>query len=158
MELKHWRTYDWEMYKFSWWHGTKSGTNFLKRFVSNVPASSGHVKKNATKSLKTALVPTPSGRQKTWCQATLYHLSQSPGWYLSTALHRHYQLAKYHPVLWLRCHNVSWHEVVCLPEGWCSIFRNPGYEVFILNFTKVKLWKFMWNGSIIMPIKPAKAG
>ena len=36
----------------------------------------------------------------------------------STALHRHDQLAKYHPVLWLRWHNVSWHQVFRLPEGW----------------------------------------
>ena len=28
----------------------------------------------------------------------------------STALHRHDQLAKYHPVPWLRCPNVSWYE------------------------------------------------
>ena len=35
--------------------------------------------------------------------------------------HRHDQLAKYHPVPWLRWHNVSWHQVVRLPEGWASI-------------------------------------
>ena len=31
------------------------------------------------------------------------------------------QLAKYHPVLWLRWHNVSWHQVFRLPEGWATI-------------------------------------
>ena len=35
---------------------------------------------------------------------------------LSTALHRHDQLAKYHPVLWLRWPNVSWHQVFHLRE------------------------------------------
>ena len=82
----------------------------------------------------------PSGRRKTWCQETLCHLSQSTGGYLaswscrcsaalrnggggclSTALHRHNQLTKYHPVPWLRWHNVSWHQVFRLPEGWTSI-------------------------------------
>ena len=62
-----------------------------------------------------------SGKQKTRCQETLCHLSQGTGLYLaswsclcsavlghppppcpSTALHRHDQLAKYHPVPWLR--------------------------------------------------------
>ena len=76
------------------------------------------------------LSPQPSGRRKTWCQETLCHLRQGTGWYLaswsclcsavlghggggcpSTALHRHDQLAKYHPVPWLRWHNVSWHQV-----------------------------------------------
>ena len=33
------------------------------------------------------------------------------------ALHRHDQLAKYHPVPWLRGHNVSWHQVFRLPES-----------------------------------------
>ena len=78
----------------------------------------------------------PSGRRKTWCQETLGHLSQGTGWYLaswsclcsavlghggggcpSTALHRHDQLAKYHPMPWLRWPNVSWHQVFRLPEG-----------------------------------------
>ena len=27
------------------------------------------------------------------------------------------QHRKYHPVPWLRCHNVSWHHVFCFPEG-----------------------------------------
>ena len=77
----------------------------------------------------------PSGRWKTWCQEALCHLSQSTGWYLaswlclcsavlrhppppclSTARHRHDQLAKYHPVPWLRWHNVSWHQVFRLPK------------------------------------------
>ena len=78
--------------------------------------------------------------QKTWCQETLCHLSQGAGWYLaswsclcnvvlrhggggclSTALHRHGQLAEYNPVPWLRWHNVSWHQIFRLPDGWASI-------------------------------------
>ena len=41
---------------------------------------------------------------------------------LSTALHRHDQVAKYHPVPWLRWHNVSWHQVFDFPENWACIF------------------------------------
>ena len=85
-------------------------------------------------------VPTPSGRQKTWCQETLCRLSQGTGRYLaswpclcsavlrhppppclSTALHRHDQLDKYHPVPRLRWPNVSWHQIVHLREPIASL-------------------------------------
>ena len=85
-----------------------------------------------------------------WCQETLGHLSQGTGWYLaswsclcsavlghgggrggvaSTALHKHDQLAKYHPVPWLRWPNVSWHQVFCY---W-------GYLRWVLGF-KMGSW------------------
>ena len=40
-------------------------------------------------------------------------------------MHRHDQLAKYHPVPWLRWPNVSWHQVFCY---W-------GYSRWVLGFT-----------------------
>ena len=46
---------------------------------------------------------------------------------LSTALHRHDQLAKYHPVPWLRWYNVSWHQVFRLPEGVHDGFLDSRY-------------------------------
>ena len=44
---------------------------------------------------------------------------------VSTALHRHDQLAKYHPVPWLRWPNVFWHRVFCC---W-------GYSRWVPGFT-----------------------
>ena len=35
----------------------------------------------------------------------------------STALHKHDQLAQYHPVPWLRWPNISWHQVFRLSKG-----------------------------------------
>ena len=87
----------------------------------------------------------PSGRRNPLTPGDIMiHLSQGTGWYLaswsclcsavlrhggggclSTALHRHDQLAKYHPVPWLRWHNVSWHQVFRLPEDGGPIV-NPG--------------------------------
>ena len=50
----------------------------------------------------------------------------------STALHRHDQLAKYHPVPWLRWPNVSWHQVFHLPEGIHDEFLDSRW---VLGFT-----------------------
>ena len=73
--------------------------------------------------------------EKIWCWEILCHLvfgqlvmlvqccAEAPPLYLSIALHRHDQVAKNHPVPWLRWHNASWHQVFCLPEGWESISR-----------------------------------
>ena len=84
-----------------------------------------------------ALVSSTLRKVEDLMQETLCHLGQGTGWYLaswsclcsavlghggsggclSTALHRHDQLAKYHLVPWLRWHNVSWHQVFRLPGG-----------------------------------------
>ena len=53
----------------------------------------------------------------------------------STALHRHDQLAKYHPVPWLRWPNVSWHQVFRLPEGWASIMPAIWSSESIVNLS-----------------------
>ena len=63
--------------------------------------------------------------------AVLRHTPPPPC--LSTALHRHGQLAKYHPVPWLRWHNVSWHQVFRLPEGWASIMPAIWSSESIMN-------------------------
>ena len=89
--------------------------------------------------------------QYAWANLTLGHLSQGTGWYLaswsclcsavlghgggcpSTALHRNDQLAKYHPVPWLR---VSWHQVFRLPEGIHEVVLDSGWvccEHFAVN-------------------------
>ena len=88
----------------------------------------------------------------------------------STALHRHDQLAKHHPVPWLRWPNVSWHQVFHLCEpivnliimhlSWIYresivnlswIYREPIPDASNLKFEEFNLWKswnFVWNGSI----------
>ena len=56
------------------------------------------------------------------------------------ALHRHGQLAKYHPVPWLRWHNVSWHQVFCLPEGWgdkCPEIGSSKMQSLNMKFRKI---------------------
>ena len=63
---------------------------------------------------------------------------------LSTALYRHDQPAKYHPVPWLRWHNASWHQVFRLPEGWGDQmpgnlkFRYVAFEY--LSYTTYGIW------------------
>ena len=59
----------------------------------------------------------------------------------STALHRHDQLAKYHPVPWLRWHNVSWHQVFRLPEGRASTC--PEIWSLAMWFLNIKCMKIM---------------
>ena len=89
----------------------------------------------------------------------------------STALHRHDQLAKYHPVPWLRWPNVSWHQVFHLPEPIVSliimhlswiyresmvdlswIYREPIPDAnSFFQFEELHVWKswnLVWNGSI----------
>ena len=61
---------------------------------------------------------------------------------LNTALHRHNQLAKYHLVPWLRWHNVSWHQVFRLPEGWASIFPEIWSSDEVLNIKFMRIIKF----------------
>ena len=53
----------------------------------------------------------------------------------STALHRHDQLPKYHPVPWLRWPNVSWHQVFRLPEGRASIMPAIWSSESIMNLS-----------------------
>ena len=89
----------------------------------------------------------------------------------STALHRHDQLAKYHPVPWLRWPNVSWHQVFRLPEtivNLSNMYPSWNDREFIVNLSWIyrepipdansffqfeefnvwKSWNFAWNGSI----------
>ena len=94
-------------------------------------------------------VPQSAGRQKTWCQeimsteprhwmvlarrsCTTCMCSAEAWWWQcpSTALHRHDQLAKYHPVPWLRWHNVSWHQVFCYWGPWFLVL---GSLLFVAN-------------------------
>ena len=90
-----------------------------------------------------------------WRKETLCQLSRGTGWYLasgsclcsgvlrhppppchSTARQMHEQLAKYHPVPSLRSHNVSWHQVFCLPEedplGIQESIANPEIQLLII--------------------------
>ena len=56
----------------------------------------------------------------------------------STALHRHDQLAKYHPVPWRRWHDVSWHQVFAFlrtehPFSWTFKVLPPKNREFELR-------------------------
>ena len=67
-----------------------------------------------------------------------YWLSEAPSSpCLSTALHRHDQLAKYHPVPWLRWHNVSWHQVFCYWGPWFLVL---GSLLFVANCVAICCW------------------
>ena len=67
-----------------------------------------------------------------WAKALdgiFWPVGEAPPRRFSAALHSHDQLAKYHPVPWPRWHNVSWHQVFRLPEGWASIFPEIWHAV-----------------------------
>ena len=106
----------------------KSGIVFLKKFLQNLPSNSGHVKTAGTNILERFLIRlTPliakdlmprdimPSEPRHWMisgQLVMAVQGCAETWRrrsLSTAPHRHVQLAKYHPVPWLRWHNVSWH-------------------------------------------------
>ena len=66
----------------------------------------------------------------------------------STTLHRHDQLAKYHPVPWLRWPNLSWHQVFRLPLNLSWTYREsivnlswtypePSYGASIVNLSQI---------------------
>ena len=127
-------------------------------FRSKSMISGNLIFKNYISELQTSvhLSPQPSGKRKTWCQETLCYLSQGTGWYLATwsclcsAVLRHggggclsTALAKYHPVPWLRWHNVSWHQVFRRPEGRgdrCPEILNS--DMYFLNIKFMKVIEF----------------
>ena len=130
MELNSWS--DWEMYHFSWWHGTTSGIKFLKMFLLNVQYllvqdMSRKLGPNpwtvfSTNTLRKAedLMPRDimSSEPRHWMVFVQLVMSvqccaEARRRCLSTALHSHDKIAKYHPVPWLGWHNVSWHQIFC---------------------------------------------